>query len=185
MSAPLLCVDHLSAGYQYPVVGPLSFRVCAGEVVALTGPNGSGKSTLLSAIIDPGRRFQGHVVLSSPPAFQTQQSRLDQPLPLTGAELLALVGAGVGQVPASLRPLLRRRIDQLSGGQRQLLRVWAALGQSSPLVLLDEPTNNLDPESEALLASILRNQPPERGILLVCHEADFVARVASRTVGVS
>lgn len=187
MSARILRVENLVAGYQKPVVGPVSFDLAEGEVLALSGPNGCGKSTLLAAILDPARRFAGRVgwPVDLVPAYQAQQTPLDQPLPLTAAEFLKLAGADTAGLPESLRSQLSQRVDRLSGGQRQLLRVWAALGQATRLVLLDEPTNNLDPENEALLISLLNHQPADRGVLLVCHEADFVRQVTSRVIEVA
>ena len=55
MTAPLLIVTDLEAGYNAPVVGPVSFSINPGEVLGLVGPNGVGKSTLLKAIADPTR----------------------------------------------------------------------------------------------------------------------------------
>ena len=62
-AAPLLTVTSLEAGYDDPVVGPVSFTVSTGEVFGLVGPNGSGKSTLLKAIADHVRIFKGDIEL--------------------------------------------------------------------------------------------------------------------------
>ena len=61
MSESLLEVRELVAGYDEPVVGPVSLRVHPGEVVGLSGPNGAGKSTLLKAIANGVRVFSGEV----------------------------------------------------------------------------------------------------------------------------
>ena len=180
----LLTVDALVAGYQVPVVGPVSLTLRAGEVVALNGPNGSGKSTVLAALLGNARSFSGAVTIAREArlAWLSQRSPLDDPLPMTAAEYLALAGADVALVPDGLRGLLDRRVDRLSGGQRQMLRICAAMGQSANLVLLDEPTNNLDPRNSEYLVQMLAERTAERAVLLVCHEADLVARVASREV---
>ena len=75
-AGPLLMLTGLSAGWDRPVVGPVSLEVHRGEVIGLWGPNGSGKSTLLAAIADGARVFAGTVrrALRLTLAVQTQQA---------------------------------------------------------------------------------------------------------------
>ncbi len=186
MSEPLLQAEELSAGYQGPVVGPVSFSVSAGEVVVLSGPNGCGKSTLLGAVLGHSRVFSGSLRRSSRASLAClgQQAGLPEELPMTGRELVTLAEGDPAVLPEYLGAVLHQRVDRLSGGQRQLMHVWAAIAGSARLLLLDEPTNNLDPVSESLLADYLCGPLGERGVLLVCHEPDFVARVADRVIEV-
>jgi len=188
---PLLRVTELVAGHGRPVVGPLSFTIGPGEVLGLWGPNGSGKSTLLDAIADSARVFSGAVERAPglTLAYQEQRPIRLRAMPLTGRELLRVVGsagpAPAGPVPvppASLQTLLGRRVDTLSGGQYQLLCVWAALAGAADLVLLDEPTNNLDPDHEGLLGEMLADQRGRRAVLLVSHERGFLDAACSRTL---
>lgn len=183
----LLRLQDIEAGYQRPLVGPLSFAVNPGEVVVLQGANGAGKSTLLRALTGQARVFAGRHQCAPGVSigYQCQHSPLPAELPVTGAEFLQAAGANTARLPARLRDLLPWRLDRLSGGQWQLLRVWAVLAQPAQLLLLDEPTNNLDPEGEALLSDALASLEPGRGVLLVCHEAAFVAGVAARKVEVA
>jgi ATPase subunit of ABC transporter with duplicated ATPase domains len=180
----LLRVTDLVAGYARPVVGPLSFGVGRGEVLGLWGPNGSGKSTLLNAIADGARIFSGRVERAAglTLAYQEQRSVRLPTMPLTGNDLLRVAGAAGLAPPGSIQALLGRRIDALSGGQYQLLCVWAALAGEAGLVLLDEPTNNLDPEHEALLVEILADQRGRRAVLLVSHEPGFLEAACSRVL---
>lgn len=185
-AGPLLTLTGLRAGWDRPVVGPVSFEVRRGEVIGLWGPNGSGKSTLLAAIVDGARVFAG-AIQRAPQltlAVQSQHPVRIAPLPLTGRELLRTAGADVKGAPSSLATALRRRVDRLSGGQYQLLCVWAALTCGADLILLDEPTNNLDPGHEALLADMLGGQIANRAVLLVSHEQAFLERVCSRVIEV-
>ena len=104
-------------------------------------------------------------------------------MPLTGIELLHLVGAGERPVPASIQPFVRRRVDRLSGGQFQLLHVWACLGAPADLVVLDEPSTNMDPASRASLAAILQDsQDLVGGMLVISHDRELLESVASRVV---
>ena len=182
----LLRLQDIEAGYQRPLVGPLSFAVNPGEVVVLQGANGAGKSTLLRALTGQARVFAGSQWRCPGVSigYQCQHSPLPAELPVTGAEFLHAADADMAALPERLRELLPLRLDHLSGGQWQLLRVWAVLAQPARLVVLDEPTNNLDPEGEALLRDALRGLASDRGVLLVCHETEFVAGVAARKVEV-
>jgi zinc transport system ATP-binding protein len=182
----LLRATTLQAGYGGPVIGPLSFAIRPGEVVGLWGANGSGKSTLLRAIVGTARVFSGTLELGAglTLGYQAQQPvRLDE-MPFTGAEYLRYAGADREPAPERLADCLGRRLDRLSGGQFQLLSVWAALGGYADLVLLDEPTNNLDPGTESLLAEVLRGERGRRAVLLVSHERGFLEGACTRVVEV-
>jgi ATPase subunit of ABC transporter with duplicated ATPase domains len=187
VSIALLEIDSLVAGYTQPVVGPVSFSVAPGEIVGLAGPNGSGKSTILGAVIGSTRIFAGSVRRREGVrvAMQAQvPSRLKE-MPVTSSEILRITGANRHAVPAPVKPLLDMRLDRLSGGQYQLLNVWACLGCGADLILLDEPTNNMDLRVEASLADLLLASREEgRAMLLVSHEHDFLAQVSTRLVEV-
>ncbi len=182
----LLRVEGLVAGYKWPVVGPQSFTLTAGEVVGLWGANGTGKSTLLNAIGRGARVFHGTIERAPglTLAYQQQLPVRLPVMPLTGRDLMRAAGAHQGNTPPALEESLQRRIDTLSGGQYQLLCVWAALGSAADLVLLDEPTNNLDPQTERLLSEILSEQRGKRAVLLVSHERCFLDSVCSRVLEV-
>ena len=185
----LLQVTDLQAGYQRPLVGPLSFTLPAGQVLVLQGANGAGKSTVMRALTGEARCFAGRIErpASVRLACQPQHSPLPAELPMTVREYLRLAQAQphrLGGLPDRLASLQGHRLDHLSGGQWQLLRVFATLCQPAPLILLDEPTNNLDPDGEALLVALLKGLEPDRGVLLVCHETDFVGHVAHQLVEV-
>jgi zinc transport system ATP-binding protein len=179
-------VRDLCAGYARPVVGPVSFVLGDGEVVGLQGPNGSGKSTLLKAVAGLARIHAGAVIRRPglTLAVQAQHPVRLREMPFTGHEYLAYAGAVHQAPPPRLAAWLDRRIDTLSGGQFQLLTTWAQLATATDLVLLDEPTNNLDPEGENLLAQILRSEIGRRAVLLVSHERAFVERACSRVIAV-
>lgn len=185
MTSPLLAAKDLQAGYGgAPVVGPLSFLVNGGEVIGFWGPNGCGKSTLLKAIANNARIVAGrlHKAPGLRLGWQLQQPvRLDE-MPFSGWEYLRYAQAERERPPALLIPWLERRVDVLSGGQFQLLAVWAVLGSGAELVLLDEPTNNLDPTGEAMLVDLVKVRRGRRAVLLVSHERGFLERACDRVV---
>ncbi|MBP1635654.1 MAG: transporter [Acidobacteria bacterium] len=189
MNDVLLDVEALVAGYRDPVVGPVSFRLHRGEILGLAGPNGSGKSTVLRALIGRARIFSGQVRRGDGPiatAVQAQRPVRLAEMPITGREYLRLMDAARQAPPPQLAGLLDLRLDQLSGGQFQLLHVWACLGSPADLVLLDEPDNNMDPKARATLIDVLHGtRLAGRGVLVVSHEHDLVETVCTRIVEVA
>jgi ATPase subunit of ABC transporter with duplicated ATPase domains len=106
-------------------------------------------------------------------------------MPITGREFLRITGAERHAIPAPLAALLPLRLDRLSGGQYQLLNVWACLGCDADLVLLDEPTNNMDARAEASLVEVLlASRERGRAVLVISHEHDFLERICTRLVEV-
>ena len=185
--APLLRVEGLVAGHRTaPVIGPMTFTLSPGEVIGLWGANGVGKSTLLNAIAGTARPFAG-TIRRRPGltlAYQEQRPARLPLMPMTGRDLLRAAGLAATPPPARLRPWLGQRLDTLSGGEFQLLNVWATLASGMDLVLLDEPTNNLDPDAEALLGEFLAAPRGGQAVLLVSHERDFLEAVCQRVLEV-
>lgn len=103
-------------------------------------------------------------------------------MPLSGRELLALTDAAVDGLPPWLVGRLDDRIDRLSGGQRHYLTLWAVLQAPADLVLLDEPTNNLDAAGVDHLASALRGAGSGTGIVVVSHDHEFVEAVCDQVI---
>ena len=183
--SPLLQAHGLVAGWRTPATQPIDLVVLAGEIVGLTGPNGVGKSTLLAAIAGRARVFDGR--LEKRPnlriAVQTQEVPPVAGLPLSGRELLALTEASPAGLPAWLADRLEQRLDRLSGGQRHYLALWAVLQAPADLVLLDEPTNNLDAAGVRHLTAHLHDRARDgSGIVVVSHDAAFVAAACDRVV---
>jgi ATPase subunit of ABC transporter with duplicated ATPase domains len=186
-TSPLLAVDALVAGYTDPVVGPVSFALNRGEIVGLAGANGSGKTTVLSAIVGSARVFGGTMtcdrsagvsVLRQFPVHLTE-------MPITTAEFLRVAGASTSGLPEAFLPLADVRVDRLSGGQFQLLQAWACLGSPAALVLLDEPTNNMDPQAIAGLAELLiESRTRGKGVLVISHEPTLLDKVCTRVIEV-
>jgi ATPase subunit of ABC transporter with duplicated ATPase domains len=181
----LLRAEKVVAGWQQAATPQLDMRIAAGEIVGLTGPNGVGKSTLLAAFAGRAKVFSGHIELRPGLrlALQTQDVPPVVGMPLSGRELLALTGATPDGLPAWLADRLDSRLDRLSGGQRHYLTLWAILQAPADLVLLDEPTNNLDLAGVAHLTAHLRDRAAAgSGLLVVSHDAAFVEAVCDRVI---
>ena len=187
MSSALLAAQQLVVGYQKPITAPISFQLHAGEVLGLLGPNGSGKSSLIAAITGTARIFSGqlHKAPGIELSHQRQRPVRLKEMPIQGRELLQLCAADKLPLPARLKPFLDQRLDKLSGGQLQFLQTWACMGSSANVILLDEPTNNLDPEGIDSLADSLKHLAPNQAVLLVSHEQNFIDKVCSQVVEVS
>ena len=185
---PSHCIelDRLEAGYDRAVVGPLSLTLGAGEIVALWGPNGSGKTTVMNAIGGGAHVFAGEV--RKRPGLRVSHQHQNplslRDIPLSGSELLALTRSDAAAMPAALQPLLARRLSELSGGQLQLLQVWACLTAPVDMVMLDEPTNNVDTAGVDLLRQVIAEARDGRGVLLVSHDRRFVEALGARIVEV-
>lgn len=184
--APCIELDRLEAGYDRPVVGPLSFTVAPGEIVALCGPNGAGKTTAMNAIAGSAHVFGGAIrKRAGLRVSHQQQNPLSlRDIPMSGRELLALTQGDAGALPTPLQPLLARRLSELSGGQLQLLQVWACLTAPVDVAMLDEPTNNVDAAGIELLRHVILAKRNGRAVLLVSHDRRFIEALEARTVEV-
>nr|WP_197641711.1 ABC transporter ATP-binding protein [Tabrizicola soli] len=197
-------VQGLTAGYgPVTVLRGLGFRAEAGRITCLMGRNGVGKSTFLKALMGlipvgtgtitlDGVALQGlpaHQVPKRGLAYVPQGRRLFGPL--TVAENLAVGGLVRGNDPAVLErvldlfPRLRDRLAQvagtLSGGEQQMLAIARALCLEPKVLLLDEPTEGLQPSIIALIQEavvVLKGQGV--AVVLVEQRVDAVLRLADR-----
>lgn len=176
--------NAVRAGYQNPVVGPVSFEIGPGEVLGLSGPNGTGKSTLLKALTGAAKVFSGTIERKPELSVSHHRQRPELPpeLPLTGRELLALFNVQTSVIPELLTPILDKPVSEFSGGQFQFLQTFACLGSQAELVILDEPTNNLDGQAIDALAGLMGGLGPDRSVLLVSHEQAFLREHCTRLV---
>lgn len=171
-----------------------AISIAPGELVCLVGPNGSGKTSLLHALagigapagtvtmggIDPRRLGP-----AQRPAFLTYlPATRDVPWPLAARDLIAL-GGGTAHFPAlELAALLDRRIDTLSTGERSRALIARALAPRPKLLLLDEPTANLDPLWQIRLMALVREEIAggQRAALVAIHDLDAAERYADRII---
>ena len=202
----MLTVNALSSGYQgAKVLHEVSFDVGAGEIVCLLGRNGAGKSTCLKTImglIRPtgGRVECGGVEVSSLPANEVprhgigyipQGRRLFAELTVAENLEIGLMVNGkdnafreqVLQMFPRLRERLNQRADTLSGGEQQMLATGRALCINPSVLLLDEPTEGLQPSMiEQIRQAVTALRDRGVAILLVEQRVDAVLSIADRVV---
>ena len=168
-----------------------SLEVAPGKLVCLVGPNGSGKTSLLHALAGIGGA-SGSVSLDGtdprtlgsverPRAFTYLPASRDLPWPLLARDLIALGGDGAVE-GLELDAVLDRRMDTLSTGERGRVLIARALAPKPKLLLLDEPTANLDPLWQIRLMELIRSQlaGQERAAIVAIHDLDAAQRYADR-----
>ena len=197
-------VRNLSAAYgQSTVLHDINMAVKPGEIVAVVGRNGMGKSTLMKSLIGvmPSRSGQIMVDGSDVSALQSHQrvarglAYVPQGRQIFGAMTVkenietGLVVTGKSDVPLeiySLFPILRefekRRGGNLSGGQQQQLAIARALASDPKILLLDEPTEGIQPSIIKDLAKVLKEIRDLKNLcIVVCEQVlSFVLDAADR-----
>jgi energy-coupling factor transport system ATP-binding protein len=188
MTPAAILLQDLSFGWQRdkPILRSCSLAVPKGEFWMLLGTNGSGKSTLLRLLAGLLPQQSGHLEIAQPIGFVFQNPDHQLVMPSVGADVAFGLGSenlSPSQVrqrvdaaleAVNLRDFARRPIYALSGGQKQRVAIAGALARDCEVLLLDEPTALLDPESQQELVSYVRQLVNKRGLtaLWVTHRLD-------------
>jgi len=211
MPLDLVTVEGLSFSYNAAqVLRDVSFRVGSGDYLGIVGPNGSGKSTLVKAVLGLVRPDGGKVtVFGAPPeqfrewhrvGYLPQRLKFFNPaFPATVEEIVRLGLLGGKRFPKrrsagddeavertlgymGIAEIRRKLIGELSGGQQQRTLLARALVSEPQLLILDEPTTALDPETRENFYQLLHHINGEHGttIVLVTHDTWSIGRYASR-----
>ncbi|NEQ86989.1 MAG: energy-coupling factor ABC transporter ATP-binding protein [Moorea sp. SIO2I5] len=188
MTQPAIQVTEV--GFNWPKGGTVlqscSLKVPKGEFWMLLGTNGSGKSTLLRLLAGLLSPQSGEIYLRGSAGFVFQNPDHQLVMPTVGADVafglvaekldLAQVQARVKEALAAvnLLELERRPIYALSGGQKQRIAIAGAIARQCQILLLDEPTALLDPDTQMDLVSQVRNLVKSRGLtaIWVTHRLD-------------
>ena len=177
-----------------PVVRNLNLRVIRGDRLGIVGPNGAGKTTLLSLLTGKLAPDTGEIRIGTSLASVTLDQQRASLNPLaTLSETLTGGSGDTVDVAGERRHVIgymkdflfkpeqaRTPVGVLSGGERGRLTLACALARPSNLLVLDEPTNDLDLETLDLLQEMLADYPGT--VLLVSHDRDFLDRVVTSTL---
>jgi len=206
----MLKIQSLSVFYgSRRILHDISLNVQSGEVLALIGPNGAGKSTLIRAVsgVIP---YSGHIrtngddfaslstlqrakyiatvpqAVSLPPAYTVWETVLLGRTPYLGflgqpsQKDEEIARQSLGRVSAL--PFADRRVGELSGGEQQRVLLARALCQSTPILLLDEPTAHLDLQYQVSLLELVHKlaQKDNLAVLVALHDLNLAAHYADR-----
>jgi len=205
----MIVVDALSKQFgQFQAVDEISFEVQRGEVVGFLGPNGAGKSTtmkMLTCYLPPtsgNAEVNGFSIYSQTLQVQEQIGYLPESAPsyneMQVEEFLSFIGEVRGYTGSELRRRVGRVleltslqearkqiIDTLSKGFRQRTCLAQALIHDPPVLILDEPTDGLDPNQKHEVRELIRRMSEERTILISTHILEEVEAVCSRALIIS
>jgi len=178
---------------SHPIVTELSTRIMRGDRVGIVGPNGSGKSTLLKLLLGELQPQQGEVVMGTKleiAYFDQHRSQLQPDKTVRenisqGSDYVSVRGQPrhvIGYLKQFLFP--PERVDSpvriLSGGERNRLMLAKLFTQPANMMILDEPTNDLDVDTLELLEELLIEY--DGTLLLVSHDRTFLDNVVSSTL---
>jgi cobalt/nickel transport system ATP-binding protein len=211
MSKTNILIENLVFAYnkQQPVLQGISLSISAGDRVALIGATGSGKSTLLENLIGLKQPESGKITINNIAVesinlpqirryigfgFQDPNDQLFMPTILediTFGPLNYGISSAIATEKAfellrnfGLQDYANRSAHELSGGQRRLAALAAILAIEPEILVLDEPTNGLDPSWRRQLAQILQKIPVQI-ILIASHDLRWLGRVTQRALVLS
>ncbi len=192
----IININNLSLGYNnIPVIQNLNVKINDGDFVCIVGSNGAGKSTLIKGILGLLKPISGSIELNNIKknfiGYMPQETKVDSNFPASVYEIV-LSGTlnKVGLKPSYSKELKKLADDnlklldiyslkdkcfnELSGGQRQRVLLARSLCSTSKILILDEPSNNLDYNSKKNLYKILQylNEEKTMTIIMVTHDLD-------------
>lgn len=173
------------------IIKNIDFSLQKNEIITLIGPNGAGKSTLIKVILGITQPSSGQIIKNKKlkMAYVPQKFNPSHSLPLRVKDLLNLEqcdptikaeiirDTGIGKLKDA-------KVQQLSGGERQRTLLARALLRQPDILVLDEPMQGLDIQSEAELYAYVRSLPERYGcaILIVSHDLQWVMQGTQRVV---
>ncbi|WP_164121670.1 metal ABC transporter ATP-binding protein [Sharpea azabuensis] len=201
----LINVNHLTLGYEHQkVIQDLSFTVEKGDFITIIGANGSGKSTLVKGLLGLIKPMQGDIqyhIDTKQIGYMPQETKIDATFPASVEEIV-LSGTlnRLGHRPfygkkerkladdslalLDILDLKKKSFADLSGGQRQKVLLSRALSATRELLILDEPSNNLDFSSREEFYKIIHRLNKEEGItiLMITHDLDMHAIAGNKII---
>ena len=205
----LLSLKKISLGYgEKPVIKDASFELEQGDFACVVGANGSGKSTLIRGILGllkplSGKISYGDGLSRTQIGYLPQDTRVDSNFPATVEEIVLTGCLGhmkmrpfychgeKKHVKESLKKLgieslAKRSFIDLSGGQKQKVLLARSLSATKTLLILDEPSNNLDYKSRKDFYNTLKKLNQEQGItiIMITHDLDADDLIGNKVIAI-
>jgi len=201
----IISVKNLFFSYnKHPVLRDVNIDIYEREVVSIVGPNGGGKTTFLRLILGLLKPESGTILVAGrPPAsvskiigYVPQRALHDNSFPITVYEAVLSgrvrpfgfyskkdrLKAAQSLDEAGLSDLVKEPFSNLSGGQIQRVLIARALATDARILMLDEPTSNIDASAGDTLGTLLRKLNKTMTILLVTHDTAFVSSLTDRAL---
>ncbi len=201
-------MKHVWLSYNgYPVLENVDLVIPERDLVCIVGPNGGGKTTLLKLILGIVKPSKGVVrVFGRPPeksrprmGYMPQHAAWDPQFPATAIDVVMMARLGragfFGRYSRKDKKIAEKVMEQvriyhlrdmpfstLSGGQRQRVLIARALACEPDLLLLDEPTSNLDVGMEGEFYDLLRDLNQRLTVVMVSHDLGFVSKLVKSVV---
>ncbi len=198
-----IILDKVSFSYNtHKVLEDVSMTVDEHQIATILGPNGGGKTTLLKVILGTVKPQSGRVLIDGQPpqtlqkkiGYVSQHPDFDPKFPITVFEVVLSgrvkrfgfyskedreTAAGALE-EAGLSGFRDQPFNELSGGQKQRMLIARALASEMQILLLDEPTSNIDFSAEKRLHELLSQLSSRLTIILVTHDTGFVNNITDR-----
>ena len=192
MPSPLISLDKISVRIDdRDILKQIDFTLHEQEIVTLIGPNGAGKSTLIKVLLGIVKASSGKIQCKKKLKFSyvPQKFNPSHSLPLRVQDLLALEKCDAIKkaeiiCDTGISKLQDAKVQQLSGGERQRVLLARALLRQPDVLVLDEPMQGLDIQSEAELYEYVRSLPAKYqcAVLMVSHDLQWVMQGTHRVV---
>jgi len=206
----LIEVKNLNFKYfKEPILKDINFNLKEGDFFAVTGPNGGGKSTLIKLILGVLKPNSGEIKLNLPKneiGYVPQNTNINLDFPITVLDVV-MMGNGakhnskkifnfkysafeINCAKESLKKVnmqnnLKNKISNLSGGQRQRVMIARAICSHPKLLILDEPTSNIDINGQKEIYKLLKELNKDITILVITHDLTVISNYANKVLYVN
>ena len=188
----MLKVDNLKKRFgSFEAVKGISFAVEKGEVLGFLGPNGAGKSTtmrMITGFIPPTSgtaAICGHDIIKDPIAAKACLGYLPENAPSYRAMTVTEFLTFVARIRGRLTNVARQTIDTLSKGYRQRTCFAQAILHDPQVLIMDEPTDGLDPNQKFVVREMIKEMSAEKAIIISTHILEEVDAVCTRALIIS